>query len=103
LQPFHDVSETLKRRLREHPCRGAGDEHFVARLLESIGEIESRFEGDERARLLQLAEETFERHVGQREHTRRLRRELARLQADQRRLVDLLDASSARPSGRTLH
>jgi hypothetical protein len=97
------VSAKLKQRLREHKSGAPGDMQFVVRLLELTHEIERSFDGDERSRLLRLAEETFERHMELRDHTRSARDSLAQLRADQRRLMSILDGLRARPAGETIH
>ncbi len=97
------VSAKLKQRLREHESAAANDTPFVARLLELTQEIERSFDGDERSRLLRLAEETFERHLKRRDHTRSSRESLERLRADQRRLMRILEGLRARPEGETVH
>jgi hypothetical protein len=97
------VSAELKRRLREHESGATDDVPFVARLLELTQEIERSFEGDERSRLLHLAEETFERHLEQRDHTRRAQAGLAQIRSDQRRLVRILEGLRTLPEGETIH
>lgn len=97
------VSARLKQRLNEHGHESPNDAAFVARLLELMQEIERGFDGDERSRLLRLAEETFERHLALRDHTRSARDSLTQLSADQSRLVHILEGLRARPDGETLH
>ena len=99
----HRVSVELKQRLQEYGRSEKSDASFVARLLELTHEIERRFDGDERSRLLHLAAETFERHLELRDHTRRARASLERLRADQRRLMSILDGLRTQPEGETLH
>ena len=66
-------------------------------------EIERRFDGNERSRLLRLAEETFERHLVLRDQTRLAHESLDRLRADQLRLTRIIALLEARPEGETLH
>jgi len=97
------VSEKLKQRLREHASGATNGAPFVARLLELTQQIERSFNGDERSRLLRLAEETFERHLELRDHTSNARDALAQLRADQRRLLRILEGLRALPEGETVH
>jgi hypothetical protein len=93
----------LKRRLRDHERANPGDASFAGRLMALTDEIERRFDGDERSRLLLLAEETFDRHLTLRDHTRRAHASLDQLRADQQRLMQLLEMLRARPECETLH
>ena len=103
MHPHTRVSAKLQRRLREYESRATDDASFVTRLLELTTEIERRFDGDECSRLLRLAEETFERHLELRDHTRSTRASLNQLHADQRRLVRILEGLRACPEGETIH
>lgn len=103
LHPDSSVSAKLKQRLREHESDATDDSPFVARLLELTQEIERSFDGDECSRLLRLAEETFERHLEQRNHSRSVRDGLAQLRTDQRRLIHILEGLRALPEGETVH
>jgi hypothetical protein len=64
------MASELKQRIREHGRRDRRDSFFAERLLDLTERIEREFHGDERARLLSLASEAFERHLTQRDHTR---------------------------------
>jgi len=97
------MSAKLKRRIREHERRSPGDRAFAGRLLELAEQIERRFDGPERSRLLLLAEETFERHLVLRDQTRRAHASLDRLRADQQRLTQIIALLKARPESETLH
>jgi GAF domain-containing protein len=97
------VTSRLEQRLREYANASTNDAPFVERLRELLREIERGFDGAERSRLMRLAEETFERHLELRGNTRRARDGLARLGADQRRLVRILEGLRARPEGETVH
>lgn len=97
------VVEKLRRRLSEYGREDLGDTNFAERLVELMDEIERGFDGDVRRKLLELAEDTFERHLELREHTQRARRDLERLQADQRRLVEILEGLTVRPENEPLH
>ena len=97
------VSAKLKRRLQDHGRRRSADAAFVERLLEMTRKIELDFEGDERSRLLRMAEETLERHVELRDHTALARESLDQLRADQNRLVRILEGLRARPEDETIH
>jgi hypothetical protein len=97
------VSAKLKQRLREHASGASNDAPFVARLLELTQQIERSFDGDERSRLLRLAEETFERHLELRDHTSSARDALAQLRTDQRQLMRILEGLRALPEGETVH
>jgi len=103
LQPGIGVSAKLKQRLRKHESSAPNDAPFVARLLELTQEIERSFAGDERSRLLRLAEETFERHLELRDHTSSARDALERLRDDQIRLMRILEGLRLSPEGETVH
>lgn len=103
LAPWMHVGAKLVQRLREHESRATDDASFVTRLLELTTEIERSFDGDERSRLLRLAEETFERHLELRSHARSTRASLEQLHAQQRRLVSILEGLRALPEGETFH
>jgi hypothetical protein len=75
----------------------------VGRLLELIDQIDMGFDGESRDRLLELAEDTFDRHLELREHTQRARKSLEQLRADQRRLLKILERLTTRPEGEPLH
>jgi hypothetical protein len=97
------MDEELKQRIREHGRRDRRDAFFGERLLELLGEIERRFSGAERDRLLALANRTFERHLELRTHTRGTRERLARLAEEQRLLGELCMLLSPRRGGESLH
>jgi hypothetical protein len=97
------MAAELKQRIRERGRRDRRDSFFAERLLDLIERIESEFHGEEHTRLLALASEAFERHLTQRDHTLRVREQLARLKADQQVLSDLFALLAARPSGSVFH
>lgn len=99
-----EVAEDLKLRIREYAKRNPDDRPFAERLLALTNRIEFDFEADERARLLALAQDTFERHLETRDHTLRARSRVAALQVDHQRLLTLLEwLSAARRDGQLLH
>jgi len=75
----------------------------VERLLALTDRIEKGFDGDQRVRLLELARDTFERHVSMCTESDRVRDGLAALRSDQRRLLELLEFLSAGREGARLH
>jgi hypothetical protein len=93
------MSKRLKKRIRERAERS----DFSNRLLEIATRIERDFEGRERERLLDLVQETLDRHVEIRENTRKAREALEQLQSDQRALLRLFDFITARPERATVH
>jgi hypothetical protein len=93
------MSKNLKKRIRER----AENSDFSIRLLEIATQIERDFDGSERTRLLDLVQETLDRHVDIRENTRRAREALEQLQSDQRALLRLFDFITARPERATVH
>ncbi len=93
------VSKALKKRIRER----AEKPDFLNRLLEIATQIERDFDGKERDRLLDLVQETLDRHVEIRENTRKAREALEHLQSDQRALLRLFDFITARPERATVH
>jgi hypothetical protein len=97
------VTNDLKQRLREYESDELGDPHFVDRLIELTDKIDRSFDGDVRRKLLELAEDTFERHLELREHTQRARRNLEQLRADQKRLIAILERLTLRPENEPLH
>jgi len=96
------MSGRLKRRLRTYRDQKGSDAGFAEHLLECIATIERDFEGEQRERLMSLADETFQRHLQIRRITTRARSALAQLRADQERLLELLGLVAA-PPGRTVH
>jgi hypothetical protein len=97
------MSEELKQRIRAHGRRHAGDRSFAERLLDSAELIESEFAGRERKQLLELVNETFERHLALRDHTRKARENLTALRSHQRRLRELALLMRTRADDETLH
>jgi hypothetical protein len=93
------MSKGLKTRIRER----AEKSDFLNRLLEIATQIERDFDGKERDRLLDLVQETLDRHVEIRENTRKTREALEQLQSDQRALLRLFDFITARPERATVH
>ena len=92
------MSEERKNTREEKP-----ESEFAERLTEIANQIERDFDGDERSQLLELVNETLERHVEIQENTRRAREALAQLQSDQRTLLQLFEFITARPERETLH
>ncbi len=72
-------------------------------MLEITQQIESYFEGSERARLLAMVDETLDRHVELREAAERTRRALDQLRSDQHTLLRLFDFITANPERETVH
>jgi len=97
------MATELKQRIREHGRRDRRDAFFAERLIDLTERIEREFQGEERTRLLALASDAFERHLALRDHTLRVREQLARLKADQQVLRDLFALRAARPAGGVLH
>lgn len=97
------MGESLKGRIRVHAREHRDDAAFVERLLALTDRIEKDFDGEQQARLLALAQDTFERHVSMRGESDRLREGLAALRSDQRRLLDLLDFLSEKPDDARIH
>jgi hypothetical protein len=95
--------DELKERIREHGRRDRRDAFFGERLLELLDQIERRFAGAERDRLLALAHRTFERHLELRDCTLRTRERLARLAEEQRMLGELCMLLTPRRGGDRLH
>jgi len=93
----------LKQRIREHGRRDRRDAYFSERLLEVALRIERDFQGAERARLLALTSEAFDRHLAQRDSSLRIRERLAKLKADQELLGELFALLATRPPGGVLH
>ncbi len=93
------MSKALKKRIRER----AEKPDFLNRLLEIATQIERDFDGKERDRLLDLVQETLDRHVEIRENTRSAREALEQLQTNQRALLRLFDFITARPERATVH
>jgi len=96
------MATDLKQRIREYGRRDRRDAFFSERLLEAALRIERDFHGEERARLLELASEAFDRHLAQRDSSLRIRERLARLKADQELLSELFALLAARPPGTLL-
>lgn len=95
--------EELRQRIREHGRRDRRDAFFGERLLELLEQIEHRFSGAERERLLLLASRTFERHLELRDQSLRIRERLARLAEEQRMLGELCMLLSPRRSDESMH
>lgn len=96
------MSDTLRQRILAVRNGDGADPEFSDRLLEGLARIEAGFDGPERERLLALVAETLDRHLEVRHATRSVRVSLRRLQADQRRLTELLELLLA-PSEPTIH
>lgn len=94
-----DLKARVRRHRQEHPERS----DLADRLLASIELIEREFSGKHRERLLALAARTFDRHLRLVESTRQSRASLTQLEADQRRLRELVDFLGAEPPSRRLH
>jgi len=97
------MPEKLKTRLRAHRDREGSEGAFAERLLESVATIEREFDGEQRERLLALADEAFERHLQIRRNTARARVALEQLRAGQEQLVGLLKLILTPPGSGTLH
>jgi hypothetical protein len=97
------MGDSLKGRIRAHAREHRDDADFADRLLALAERIENEFDGEQRARLLALAQQTFDRHVSMHDESDRVREGLAALRIDQRRLLDLLDFLSEKPAGARLH
>ena len=93
------MSEGLKKRIRERAERS----DFADKLLEIAARIERDFDGQERERLLDMVDESLDRHVEIRENTRSARKALEQLQTNQRALLRLFDFITARPESTTVH
>ena len=92
--------DSLRRRILTARDKRGADPRFTDRLLDGIRRIEAGFEGCERERLLTLVAETLDRHLQVRESSTRVREALAKLEAGQARIVQLLTNP---PKTRTLH
>jgi hypothetical protein len=98
------VAEDLRLRIREYANQNPDDWPFAERLLALMNQIECDFETDERARLLALTQDTFDRHLETRGHILRARSNVAALQVEHQRLLTLLEwLSAARGDGQLLH
>jgi len=97
------VKPSLQQRILARRADGEIEPRFAERLLDGIDRIEREFDGDERARLLGLVEETLERHVTLREHVALARAALDALRADQTRLLELIGFAFGREGSTTLH
>jgi hypothetical protein len=103
LASARSVIARLRRRLAEYAADEPADRHFAERLEELLDQIESEFDGVARSRLLELTEDTLERHLELREHTQRARRNLERLRADRARLIEIVERLTVRPENEPLH
>ena len=93
----------MSRELKDQIRSRAEQSEFADRLLEIATQIERNFDGRERKRLLELVQETLERHVTIRENTRRAREALDQLMVDQQTLLQLFEFISASPESETMH
>jgi len=93
------MTRNLEERIRTHADRT----EFRDRLLEIVKQIESDFKGRERERLLNMVEETLDRHVEIREASERARGALEKLRTDQHALLRLFDFITASPDRETVH
>jgi len=103
LAPSRCVNEELKRRIHEYGRRDRRNAFFAERLFDLTERIEREFRGEERERLLAKARDAFDRHVQLRNQTHSVRDVLARLQEDQKRLLELCQLISPRQEGEPLH
>jgi hypothetical protein len=98
------MAEELWRRVREYANHNPDERPFVERLLALVERIERDFAAEERARLLALAGDTFDRHLETRDLTLRARSGIAALRVDHQRLLTLLEwSTSTRRDDRLLH
>ena len=95
--------DTLIAKIREHGI-GHPDRSLASdRLLEMIETIKDNFTGDEREHMLGMVKETFENLVAIGRNTERARAALGRLQADQRRLAELVSFATLNPENHLIH
>ena len=94
-----ELKARIRRHRREHPERAS----LAGRLLASIAVIEREFSGEPRERLLRLASQTFDRHLRLVETSKQARESLAQLEANQQRLVELVEFLGAEPPSRLIH
>jgi hypothetical protein len=97
------MADSLKSRIRAHTCDRCDAGSFGERLSALVDRIEADFEGEWQERLLTLAQDAFDRHLRMRAESTRVRKALAALDSDQRRLLELLDFLNARREGTSLH
>jgi hypothetical protein len=93
------MMRNLEERIRARTDRT----EFGDRLLEIAKQIESDFKGRERERLLDMVEETLDRHVEIREAAERAHGALEKLRSDQHTLLRLFDFITASPDRETVH
>ncbi len=103
MHPHAFMSEKLKERLRTHREQESSDGAIAESLLESVATIEREFDGEQRDRLLELVDETFERHLEIRQNTARAQIALEQLRCNQERLVGLLKLILTPTRSETLH
>ncbi len=93
------MMRNLEERIRARTDRT----EFGDRLLEIAKQIESDFKGRERERLLDMVDETLDRHVEIREATEKTQGALEKLRSDQHTLLRLFDFITASPDRETVH
>ncbi len=97
------MTQRLIARIREHQSGSPERARFADRLLQVVLLVDRNFSGEERDRLMQLLEETFQRYVDIGVNAQRARDVLVRLEADQTRLFEIIDFLVADPQQAMVH